>query len=88
MSQEEDAAIYLVRRLLKHWRLPVAVQFTVPVAWLAGTGIQKMLLPVLKICVRKKKRFSDLRKEILSYQEIARPVTQVAVSSSPSQFGG
>lgn len=56
MSQEEDAAMYLVRRFLKHWRLPVTVQFTVPVAWLAGTGIQKMLLPVLKVCVRKKKK--------------------------------
>lgn len=68
VSQEEDNA-HLVGRLLQHRSLPVPIQFAVPVAWLAGTSVKKMLLPVLKIHVRKRRRFSDLRKEVLSYRE-------------------
>lgn len=48
--REEDAT-HLVWRLLQHRRLPVPIQFAVPVTRLAGPGIQKVLLPVLKICV-------------------------------------
>ena len=62
---------HLVRRLLQHRRLPVPVQFAVPVAWLTGTGIQKMLLPVLTMYKEKNNQISDVRKEILSYPEAA-----------------
>lgn len=46
---------YLVWRLLQHRCLPLPVQFSpVPVAWLVGTGIQKMLPLVLKYVYEKK----------------------------------
>lgn len=60
---------HLVWRLLEHGCLPVPVQFALPVTRLAGTGIQKMLLPVLQMRAGGKVRFSAWRKEICQEAE-------------------